>query len=322
VENQQIPNLNPNKGFRIFIENRSDVLSTFDGGIDIKPGTLTELTLKKVVTERMQPPFSDCQKAYPDDPIYNTYRAKRIAYKQRDCFNLCIQKKIIEKCGCYNLIYEPIAEYSNVKPCDFRSNCLSDYCTPFSIYSLPNTLARSCSNDEANTNCTTFCKKECTTIEFEVNSAFSDFPTQRNLELNYKNSFYVKKNFLKEGIQPENITNEMLKSKIAKVKILFNDLSYTVVSESEKFNFVDLASSVGGTLGLFLGISILSFIELFELFLNIVILKLSWRNFSFKNSDMVSESSESTIGIGTFNSDLETKTIQFEDDSNNKPKQT
>jgi hypothetical protein len=153
------------------------------------------------------------------------------------------------------------------------------------------------------------CKKECTTFEFEVNSAFSDFPTQRNL-LGYKDSSYVKKNFLKEGIQPENISNEMLKSKIAKLKIVFNDLSYTSVSESEKFNFVDLASSVGGTLGLFLGISILSFIEVVELLLNLIIIRFSWRNFSIKNPDSVSESS---IGVESFGSKSETKTNHLTD---------
>jgi hypothetical protein len=240
MENTEIPNLNSNRGFRIFIENSTDIPSTFDSGIEIKSATLTEISLRKTETERLDPPYSNCQKDYPEDPIYDTFKSEEVEYKQKDCFNLCIQKKIIEKCSCYSLIYDSIGDSKyNVPPCEFTSKCMNDFCTPFSIYSLPNTLSRSCENEEANKYCSDLCRIECISRGFEIISAFSDFPAQRNLLNTYKNSTQLK-NFA-------NLTDEQLKSKLAKVKIVFNDLSYTKISEIIKVEFPDLAANIGKT---------------------------------------------------------------------------
>jgi hypothetical protein len=242
MENEIIPNLNSNRGFRIFIENSTDLKTTFDSGIEIKSATLTEISLRKIETERLDPPYSTCQKVYPDYSIYETFRSNSVPYKQKDCFNLCIQMKIIEKCSCFSLIYDTIgpSEYNQIEPCDFTSKCMNDFCTPFSIYSLPNTLSRSCENEEANKYCSDLCKIECISRGYEINSAFSDFPSERNLNT-FKNSSQLK------ALQNDNtnLTDEQFKSKLAKVKIVFNDLSYTKISEIKKIGFVDMAASVG-----------------------------------------------------------------------------
>jgi len=242
LEHKDIPNLNSNRGFRIFVENSSDVASTFDGGIDIKPGTLSELNIRKLVTQRKPFPYGDCQEEYPEDFIYDKYRENKTPYKQKDCFTLCIQKAIIMKCNCSNLIYDEIDE--RIPPCDFRSDCLNNFCTPYSIYSLPNTLARSCNNEQANAECSSICNLECESISYDITPSFTDFPSERSLEKNYMNSYFIKENFRKENTT--NITKEQLRSKIAKVKILFNDLSYTKISEAEKTELVDLVANVGG----------------------------------------------------------------------------
>ena len=50
-----------------------------------------------------------------------------------------------------------------------------------------------------------------------------------------------------------------------KVYIYFGDLRYTLISQQPKTILADLVSNVGGTLGLFLGMSFLSFIEIVEI---------------------------------------------------------
>jgi hypothetical protein len=91
VDNHKIPDLNSNRGFRIFIENSSIVSSTYEGGINIRAGSMTESTIRKVITDRLPKPYSDCQKEYPLDDIYDSFRSAYVPYNERDCFNLCIQ---------------------------------------------------------------------------------------------------------------------------------------------------------------------------------------------------------------------------------------
>jgi len=47
-------------------------------------------------------------------------------------------------------------------------------------------------------------------------------------------------------------------------------MKYTTVEELEKMNFFDLVSGVGGTLGLFMGISFLSFFEILDILIEIM----------------------------------------------------
>lgn len=49
------------------------------------------------------------------------------------------------------------------------------------------------------------------------------------------------------------------------VSIYYDELKYTYISETAAIDSASLVSNIGGTLGLFLGMSILSFVEVIEL---------------------------------------------------------
>jgi hypothetical protein len=52
--------------------------------------------------------------------------------------------------------------------------------------------------------------------------------------------------------------------------VYYADSTYTTITELAKQEFLDLISNIGGNLGLFIGISFLSFAEIFELLFEIV----------------------------------------------------
>jgi hypothetical protein len=52
--------------------------------------------------------------------------------------------------------------------------------------------------------------------------------------------------------------------------VYYENLQYTVIDQIEKMDIFDLISNIGGNLGLFIGISFLSFAELIELFVEII----------------------------------------------------
>jgi energy-converting hydrogenase Eha subunit G len=68
---------------------------------------------------------------------------------------------------------------------------------------------------------------------------------------------------------------ENVRKSVAKVSIFYNDLRETVITENVKISMADLISSIGGTLGLFVGMSLLSSIEILEILVQsaIVLLK-------------------------------------------------
>ena len=57
----------------------------------------------------------------------------------------------------------------------------------------------------------------------------------------------------------------MYKSSFASVYIEIDDLRMTHISESPSVTIPDLLANFGGTMGLFIGVSILSFVEALEL---------------------------------------------------------
>ena len=55
------------------------------------------------------------------------------------------------------------------------------------------------------------------------------------------------------------------------LNIFYDSYSYTTIQEVAKMDILDLISNIGGTLGLFIGMSFLSFAEVFEIFYLILI---------------------------------------------------
>jgi hypothetical protein len=239
-DQKNIPYIQEDRGFRLFIENQSHVPSTFDNGILVKAGTSTEISMKKLITERLPPPFSDCRSDYPDEPIYEIYKKQDYVYKARDCFNLCIQSLIIENCGCYSLLYD--IHDDSIPVCDFYSECLRDLCNPITFDSLFRPLERSCFNDKANKLCASKCTEECYSVSYDITLSYSEYPNEKHRDY-LKELDYIKSIFSTEF--PGEPVSDLLSQKFAKVKIRFAELSYTYVSEKEKMDWIDLVANTG-----------------------------------------------------------------------------
>ena len=68
-------------------------------------------------------------------------------------------------------------------------------------------------------------------------------------------------------------SNDMLekaRKSFVRIGISYNSLSYTISTESPKFDVVSLLANVGGNLGLFLGVSVFSVCELLEALIGIL----------------------------------------------------
>lgn len=121
-------------------------------------------------------------------------------------------------------------------------------------------------NLEYREKCHKMCPLECTSIEYSLTTSFSDYPTAYYAEI-LKNETKVCDMLYNNKTE---VTYDSLKKSFLMINIYFDELKYTRVSESKRVTEVNLLSSIGGTLGLFLGVSVLSFFEFIELFIDIL----------------------------------------------------
>ena len=121
--------------------------------------------------------------------------------------------------------------------------------------------------------CGPLCPLECDSISYRVSASFSKLLLSDKIYNLYKNRSAIKP--YQSGY---NSYEEEFKKNLYFVTIYYNNLKYTSITQTPKTNFLDLVSSIGGILGLFIGISFLSFAEIIELCLEIVFIL-------FKNSN-------------------------------------
>ena len=92
--------------------------------------------------------------------------------------------------------------------------------------------------------------------------------------------------------QNETITYDLIKQSVLSLNVYYDQLSYTQISREAKLEIVDLVGSIGGLLGLFLGMSFLSFVELIEIVLeSIVIILKKYKNNKTEDFFIKNESS-------------------------------
>jgi hypothetical protein len=249
-------------GFNIFIQNQSGVESYYSDGINISPGTSNRIILSKHSWRKEPKPYSDCTGDLTSIDSYSSQTYKdsfsiNKSYTYFDCFKLCQENYMKQKCNCTLLAQK------NLRTCyiDDKYFFLDFNCTKmaFDEFAKNPLLIKKCD-----------CPVECEKTYFTYSMSSSQFPT-------LKYTSYLLQNDLIKRKYP-NMTHEELKKNVARVQIFFDEMKETVIEESIKTELSDLISNLGGTLGLFLGLSFLSLIEFVEAILQILFVAVKSNN--------------------------------------------
>lgn len=110
--------------------------------------------------------------------------------------------------------------------------------------------------------CRPQCPPRCETDTFSYMLSFSNFPQSKYFEVN--------RNFTSEF--RTNHTFATLKQSVLKLSMRYDELGYTLVEKVPKIPFESLIGTLGGTLGCFIGASLLSLVDLFQLVLDVIML--------------------------------------------------
>jgi hypothetical protein len=236
------------KGLVVFIHN-----SRFKPteAIFVEPGKNTYIGVKREVTQKYPSPYSDCidLDSYKSDLYDYITKTQKKAYRQQDCFELCIQKEIINNCECYYTKYDDLN--TNVTAC---LNQVNFYCLEGQI---DNFILTECQKN--------LCPLECDSISYElslsslVNLETKDYTSA--IESDYFEEYY--------DVNTTN-TNSIINSNLVYVTVYYPSLQYEKIIESPKTQIFDLFTQIGGALGMFVSFSVFTIFELIEIFLLIV----------------------------------------------------
>ena len=259
-ENLTLFNSIGTKGAYIRIENSSYLNDeTLDNGIYIAPGKWTNALVNRVFKYILPMPYSNCELDGNSVRSQTTYElVKQIAhspyeYTQQTCMYLCLQKQLIVKCNCTYPFY-----FSLVHSEDCSTSVHLDCYNQVFL-----SLFKNNSNQAA---CLRMCPLECDRTEYEY--SVSEIDLFGDLFADYINEH---QNLL-DDYYAESIDSDTAKQSVAQFSIFYYSLSYTLMTESAKMDVVALLASIGGNLGLFMGVSLISICEIVEVIYEIFLL--------------------------------------------------
>ena len=223
-----------------------------DKAIKMKEGTLTDVGLHKTIYKKAFTPVSECkdlEKFEFDKEFYNEIINSNYSYSQSQCYDVCLQDKIIHVCDCYDLQYLAPCDKPKTKPClnQTQVRCANLVYGDFT------------DDGDIKQECDPRCPLECESVELQTYVSSSSFPS-----VEYSN---IIKHFnsVESHFGPnETLDQVKLSLNTLALNIYFNDLEFTHVEENEINDIVDLIANIGGTVGVLVGMSVLSFAEILE----------------------------------------------------------
>ena len=105
--------------------------------------------------------------------------------------------------------------------------------------------------------CSQYCPLECDEVTYSITPVAKVYPTRGNISDVMFASFEFNLSNL--------TTYEQMKKHYVQICVFYKKIGYTLISQEAKTETFNFVSNIGGVLGLFLGISFLSFIEIFEI---------------------------------------------------------
>jgi len=167
--------------------------------------------------------------------------SKGYHYDQRFCLIQCTQELALKNCNC--TYPNKVSLFENATECNY----LHKECSR-KIFESP--------DDHIANTCMSLCPLECNTTQFKA--SLSQIKLLGDFYLN----FIRERENLAEDFVSRQLNEETARESVVRISIFYDKLGYTHSSESAKVTMSALLAYLGGTLSLFLGVSMLSACEL------------------------------------------------------------
>ncbi|XP_060068783.1 amiloride-sensitive sodium channel subunit alpha-like [Ylistrum balloti] len=226
-------------------------------GITLSSRQETTMSLKTIEVHRLGGNYGSCKNSFVQD--------NGQLYSQTSCLNLCLQQNVIRKCKCLpsaieGSTYRP--EYRQLSYCEFED---------FKKMVCQFEMEKQQLEGSLNCDCPTLCNEIVYTKTLSSRTWPHDEYLRQFLmaKVCAKNLTSASSACEKYKENPNNFSASSVVDNFLAVNIFFEDVNYEVITESAKYDEFEVLASVGGTLGLFVGASVLSFVEIIQVMLEV-----------------------------------------------------
>ncbi|CAI5440456.1 unnamed protein product [Caenorhabditis angaria] len=175
--------------------------------------------------------WGNCTDEYPAD-----LQPTNLSYTSTSCVALCKARQYFEICGCSPALYNLENKYKE--------------CNPFETYTCVDNHMRTSQSDKFAINlpqCNE-CRIECNSLVYRAYNSYGSRLSNGALSwLHAKNATW---------------TNAHMRSNFQMINIFYRDMSYTEYNQVQDASITQLLSDIGGNMGMFLGMSVITITEI------------------------------------------------------------
>ncbi|XP_065836422.1 amiloride-sensitive sodium channel subunit gamma-like isoform X2 [Oscarella lobularis] len=239
-QEEYIGTVSSKAGVRLLVHSQQSVPFPEEEGVDVAPGFASSVGVKLVEVIRLQHPWGNCSSGNGLTSIYDDLHGP-MEYSAVVCYKSCLAKAVKERCGC--TAYEfPL----NGRVCESKAvnetegQCVDD------VYEMYRLEKFSCN-----------CPQACVDRMYSTTVSASTWPS-----VNHEAIFRERMERLNKSITKKSGT--AFENNFARISVYYEELNYQRIAQTKAYESSQLLSDIGGQMGLWLGLSIVSLSELLE----------------------------------------------------------
>ncbi|KAK6989097.1 degenerin unc-8, partial [Biomphalaria glabrata] len=245
---EYLPGITGGKGAQIVIHPQGSYPFVEEEGIPIAAGSQTIISLKQIQIERLGDPYNKCTNNGDQD--FGTY-----SYTRSLCQKKCALSIIIQNCSCYDKDFKGLNSLLNVS--STLKACSGSEQTKCRL-----NVTKNYKDEDSTCNCNNPCSESI----YDKSISTKQWPSKA-----------MARSLIKEVCNKSErcdelwgLNNEDLQENFVKLNIYFQDLNFEKRAEQPNYELFQLLSDFGGTIGLWIGLSILAIFELFDVLFQLV----------------------------------------------------
>ncbi|XP_022111144.1 amiloride-sensitive sodium channel subunit alpha-like [Acanthaster planci] len=244
-QDQYIEDIQPAAGARVVVHARHNMPFPDDEGVSVSPGQETFIGFKRTNFTRLPHPYSNCTVVENANATIFNLPLPHVRYSQRACENNCYYQNLTRVCGCADVRFR---YDDNVPLClnSTQEQCLEGVERMYLAGML---------------DC--MCSPPCRELQYDIVTGQARWPNEKfKLFLddnigNFSDDLYQD---IDSGGDPD-----FLEKNLLKVNVYYDKLEYTTIYQDVAYDHIALLSDMGGNVGLWIGVSVLTVFEFIEL---------------------------------------------------------
>nr|CDJ84590.1 Na+ channel domain containing protein [Haemonchus contortus] len=279
-------------GARVAIHPRGVHAALDNNGINVGVGYQTAISLVSTRTQRLKEPYGKCVDTEPD--ATNLYKSN--VYTLETCFYNCRQRETIKQCSCANPRFKKADSQQWCLPTKVNLDCLT---------SLRGDQASTTPNISPLQDCS--CGPPCSETSYLTTASISKFPAE---------DYFVATDPT-QGVagscdnqnptfnQDPRRCREWYAKNALLLQVFFETLKYESYTEVPSYGISPALNDLGGQAGLWLGLSVISVIEVCALIMMLILYCVTCGRLKIRPDDGELEEDERIKDIGEVKKELD-----------------